>query len=399
MKNLLLAVYCLLFIAYSLSAQNLVSNPSFEDYNNCPSNQGQVNRLKYWFNPTLQTPDYFNFCYSGSSFTPVSVPSNFYGFQYARTGVAYAGFAAYAGIDLREYIETSLFDTLSKGKKYCVTFYISLADSMAYATDAIGIYFSKDSIFDSTYYNLPYIPQIENPVNNIIKDSINWILIAGEYIAGGGGKFITIGNFYNDANTKIDTLGGYMNPDYWQYAYYYIDDVSVTKMKEVEAGRDTAIKYGERVQLHASGDTPYVWSPAAGLSCTACAYPFASPTVTTTYYLTSPDSNSICTSIDSVTIYVIETPCKELFIPNAFSPNGDGQNDKLYVRGNCIKEFIFAIYDRWGEKIFETSDINEGWNGKYKGIDMNSAVFVYHATGEFLNGERFNKKWNITLLK
>ena len=95
--------------------------------------------------------------------------------------------------------------------------------------------------------------------------------------------------------------------------------------------------------------------------------------------------------------------CGEIFIPNIFSPNGDGQNDTLYVRSNCIKDFTFSIYNRWGEKVFETNDINEGWDGGSTKLtnhtDNNTEVFMYYLTGEYKNGDKFIKKGNITLIR
>ncbi len=87
------------------------------------------------------------------------------------------------------------------------------------------------------------------------------------------------------------------------------------------------------------------------------------------------------------------------FIPNIFSPNGDGENDILYVRGNEIATINFVIYNRWGEKVFETNDIKSGWDGTYKGNPFNTAVFVYSVKAIFENGEMIEKNGNITLVK
>src|SRR5207249_4521362 len=96
---------------------------------------------------------------------------------------------------------------------------------------------------------------------------------------------------------------------------------------------------------------------------------------TSTYIVKVTDASG-CFSTDSVTVFVNDVKCGDLFVPNAFSPNGDGQNDILFVRANCTKELSFTIYDRWGNKVFETSDVVTGWDGKYKGTAMNTAVFV-----------------------
>lgn len=105
--------------------QNLVKNPSFEDTISCPMYLGQISKAIPWFNATDNTPDYFNSCWEENGNSSVDVPSNFWGFQYARTGVAYAGFSPYYGCpECRDYIEGIMLDSLIAGKKYCVEFYV-----------------------------------------------------------------------------------------------------------------------------------------------------------------------------------------------------------------------------------------------------------------------------------
>lgn len=88
-----------------------------------------------------------------------------------------------------------------------------------------------------------------------------------------------------------------------------------------------------------------------------------------------------------------------VFVPNVFSPNSDGYNDVLRVRGKGIEKLQFIIFNRWGEKVFETTDLNAGWDGTYKGEPVNLAVFVYVLKGEFKNGKLIDEKGNITLMR
>jgi gliding motility-associated-like protein len=92
-------------------------------------------------------------------------------------------------------------------------------------------------------------------------------------------------------------------------------------------------------------------------------------------------------------------PVYEAYIPNIFSPNNDGNNDILFVHGENIKELTFSIYNRWGNKMFESNDIKVGWNGKYKGNDCETGVYVYMANITYSNGETFFKKGNVTLVR
>src|SRR5579872_1418911 len=110
----------------------------------------------------------------------------------------------------------------------------------------------------------------------------------------------------------------------------------------------TVMGIGQSTKLLATGGGTYSWSPAAGLSCTTCPDPLASPTQTTTCTVTIT-SDSGCVATDTVTI---EVNCGNVFVPDAFSPNADGQNDVLFVRGVCIKDIQFSVFDRWGNQVF-----------------------------------------------
>lgn len=171
--------------------------------------------------------------------------------------------------------------------------------------------------------------------------------------------------------------------------------------------RDTCIRYGQSVQLFATQASYYTWSPAMTLSCpagspTGCdpsiiPNPIASPTVNTTYVLTGYNSKK-CKYNDTLRVCVVQD-CGEMFVPNAFSPNLDGVNDVLYVRGKCLKNLTFMIFNRWGEKVFETSDQKLGWDGTFNGELLNTAVFVYRLEGTTFDGNPFSQKGNVTLIR
>ena len=154
---------------------------------------------------------------------------------------------------------------------------------------------------------------------------------------------------------------------------------------------------GTSATLTASGGAAYSWYPSNGLSCTNCANPVATPTTTTTYFVKVTDDNG-CEGIDSV-IVTVELTCGDIFVPNAFSPNNDGENDVLYVRSKCIKSMTFSVFDRWGEKVFETNDLSSGWDGKYKKELLSAGIFVYTLTVVLTNGSETRQKGNINLIK
>jgi gliding motility-associated-like protein len=172
--------------------------------------------------------------------------------------------------------------------------------------------------------------------------------------------------------------------------------VNVLPLPAINAGNDTTIYLGTFAQIAATGGVAHGWWPNLGLSCSNCLNPKAAPEKTTTYFLTVTGENG-CLSRDSVTV-MVDTDL-HIYIPNIFSPNGDGQNDVLYVEGKGIKKMQFYIYNRWGEKVFESTDLTKGWDGTYKGESLQPAVFVYMIDATLESGQKLVKKGDITLIK
>ena len=147
------------------------------------------------------------------------------------------------------------------------------------------------------------------------------------------------------------------------------------------------------------GSLSYVWTPADGtLSCNNCISPQANPTQTTTYNVLVTDEYG-CEATDNVTVAVKQE--NTLVIPNAFSPNGDLLNDVFHVLGTNITEFSMSIFDRWGQKVYETksSNINDGWNGLYpNGEAAEIGVYVYQLKVTFSNDKTEFSKGNVSLL-
>jgi len=170
----------------------------------------------------------------------------------------------------------------------------------------------------------------------------------------------------------------------------------------VDAGNNVTILKGETVQISAS--TPamgasYSWIPSTDLDCNNCLVPKANPTITTKYYLTLTDANG-CLATDSVIVSITEIICNDLFIPNSFSPNNDGNNDLFLVYGikSCIEQYHLQIFNRWGNLVFNSIDLNEGWDGKYKGKALDSDVFVYQLIYSE-NNQTKTAKGNISLIR
>lgn len=153
---------------------------------------------------------------------------------------------------------------------------------------------------------------------------------------------------------------------------------------------------------YSPGTVSWIWSPSAGLSCGNCPTPEASPKFNTTYQVYFSDDAG-CSNLASIQVTVI---CKNanLFVPNTFTPNGDGNNDIFYPRGKGLERVKFMrIFNRWGEVVFERSnfpvnDAASGWNGRFKGQQPKADVYVYQIEVFCDNGETIRLNGNIALV-
>jgi gliding motility-associated-like protein len=171
----------------------------------------------------------------------------------------------------------------------------------------------------------------------------------------------------------------------------------------IEVSPDTTIAPGGEAFLRASGGNNYRWSPERGLSCANCPSPTATPTISTIYEVTVTDSNG-CSSTDSVRVKVAEEG-DAVFIPNAFSPDGDGLHERFYVQGWGVAEVKkLYVYDRWGNRVYAGENIpantpSLGWDGRYRGVPAVAGVYVYRAELKLKDGQTVHRKGNLTLVR
>lgn len=216
-----------------MAQSNLVTNPSFEDIDSC---YGQASGLGFdvyswsgcvgWIDPTYGSSDLWcNNPVLGTE-TPPNITG--FGYQFPRTGNNMAGLfiTQSPSVTYREYIQNQLTMPLEAGKYYQIGFYVNSADTFNYSSD-IGVYFSNTAISQNTSYsNLPYVPQFKNPIHNFITDTVGWQKISGIYKATGGEKYITIGCFNDSSQITLSnndplTAGG---------VYLFIDDFELNEI-------------------------------------------------------------------------------------------------------------------------------------------------------------------------
>ncbi len=371
---------------------NLVQNPSFEQYDTCPNTTDQLHYAKHWWG--LST-EYYNACAAPPG---VSVPLNGAGFQYAHIGIAYAGFIVYSNYwinNYREAIKTKLNDSLITNKRYCTNFYISLANEDIQSNnyvllDSIGMLFTNDPVQDSVLPILSNGVRVQNNISNI--DTANWTQISNIFIAKGGEQYLTIGNFDNIINWPVGATG---------LIYIYIDDVSVCECSfQFSLGNDTTLCAGQSLILKPNmPNATYTWQDGSNDSTYKV-------TQAGTYWVSAyfPDYN--ITTYDTINIMykdcdTTEKIIPDIYIPNSFTPNGDGKNDVFNIKTVYeFSEFKLVIYNRWGDMIFESEDINKGWDGTYKVKPVPLGVYVYQLTATIKDtGEQRKITGRVTLVR
>jgi len=345
MKYLLYTFVFLITPMLYVGQNNLVMNPSFEEFNSpCSFMPGGIkNQISYnWSSPDALDPDYFHEC---NNLGLTGVPQNDVGYEFAKTGQAFAGFAAYyywptPSDYISEFAQGTLSQTLQKDTTYCISFWISHADSgwLYLNSRNIGIWFiDYKSGYPPTVTLIDSLPFIQNEVvfvadTFILDNDSGWTELKTTYKAKGVEKYFIIGAFTPKSLVELlSKENGTQYPDYKNTAYYYLDEVSIYRCNDT-------------LPPPIPKDTTY------------------------------------------------------LALPNAFSPNGDGENDVLRVLGSqYVQNIELRIYNRWGQQVFYTNQKEQGWDGTFKGQPAPLGVYAYTLQAILQNGEVIHKKGNVTL--
>lgn len=174
--------------------------------------------------------------------------------------------------------------------------------------------------------------------------------------------------------------------------------IIVNDIPTVNAEKDTIIEIGGTAELAATASSTgdFSWSPDDFLSCDNCQITSANPQESLTYTVYFIDDNG-CTAQDTVMVLVnFKTG---VGVPSAFSPNGDGYNDVLFVKGFGIEAMSFTVYNRYGEVVFYSTDQSIGWDGTFKEREENPGVFTWVLQYNFIDGKAGSKKGNTTLIR
>jgi gliding motility-associated-like protein len=418
----------------SMAQTNLVPNPSFEEYKKIPSSLTDFPDCKDW-RIVFLFPSYF------SDYSPLYLPptnticsantiQNAFGSQKPRTGNFYAGIilkSVYlnpppelAFIQFFNMIGCKLKKPLVKDHLYEFTLHYSLAENSAFISNQFSAYFS-DTLYDLTH-NFPsgsqngwdtrvnsVNPQINLPPNQFIsKDTIDWQRLNGCFISKGNEQYLTIGCFRDALKTNTMAItSDFVSPCNASklFIFTYIDDVSLYDRGfysgKVKVKPDTLLCKPVSYQLgvNEKDSSSYEWTPHEGLSCWNCPNPIASPSVTTTYRV----KKYFCENLSSDSVSIVYQTCKSKYnVPTIFTPNNDGVNDFWKIsfdEADYITSFNLLIYNRWGQQVFESKDINAKWMPQYSNSEkISSGTFFY--TAEFKNNNELTRiKGTIEVLK
>jgi len=227
----------------------------------------------------------------------------------------------------------------------------------------------------------------------------------------GGAHYTWVPTLFIDDTTSANVIS--TPPADINYTVYVVDtsgcrdtvNTSITVHTDavLDLGPDMTIYSGDTVQMNPTGNCMYFqWFPPMGLSQTNIANPYASPTVNTRYFVTGTTEHG-CVAIDSINVFVEMESA--LAVPNAFTPGTLGGNNILKViRKGKAELKSFRIYDRWGLMVFETKDINQGWDGTYNGKPQPLGTYVYiveaiAGSGTEAGGRKFYSQGNVTLIR
>lgn len=176
------------------------------------------------------------------------------------------------------------------------------------------------------------------------------------------------------------------------------NSITVNNNPTIDASQDTIIEIGQSAPLISNtiSSGSYVWSPDDQIDCMNCPITVASPEESVTYTVNFTDENG-CNASD--TVMVLVNFVQGIGVPTAFTPNGDGNNDVLFVKGYSIEAMSFSVYNRYGEEIFTSTDQNIGWDGTFKNREQNPGVFTWVLHYTLNDGKYGQQRGNSTLIR
>lgn len=318
----------LIIVGFAASGQNLLQNPSFDcNVLHCDPMQWADDYERYvcfWYCPTSGTSDIFSTKYPNKGCWSSMPYSGLWGYfprigsQVPHSGNGFAGIYTFYDAsrlyypNYREYLQTQLVSPLEPGAYYCFEVYVSLADSVGWASNNLGAYFHEQA-FKDYFYNdtLSYVPQVLE--RKVVYDSIGWVKISGAFQATAPFHYVTIGNFFADGQTLAvkQSRQRNLNATLNDFAYYFIDDVSLTKIELPERSviGSMEICRGSTTNITAGGNWEKIkWTTLSDTTKEVGNNKFlkVSPTVSTRYMVRRQVCNY--SVLDTIEVKVLPSP-------------------------------------------------------------------------------------------
>jgi gliding motility-associated-like protein len=316
----------------AVHANAQLNNTGFEQHSSLPMNMGQWQVVSGWGNAgsVISSPDYYH--YDGAE--AADIPETAMAIVDAYEGQGIMGLVA-CGKSLtntREYLSTQFAVPLQLGKQYVLSFKMTNGDRTATShaglgVDKLGILLGTSPAVQTGQEPILMTPQLqlEEVFYSREWESVNFLFVANEAYTS-----MTFGLFGNDDDKNI-VIGEGVDP---QFAYVFLDDFYI---QQVADDFDPNAQEPEKGEHETGGGS-------------------STPPVLTGDLL------------------------QDFFIPNTFTPNGDGDNDIFKPVGNLIKEWEFAIFTKWGERVFFTADEIRGWDGTHKTLNCENGSYVWQVT-------------------
>lgn len=445
--------------------QNLVPNPGFDVLTDCPTDKGQIILAEPWVSASNGTPDLYNECSNEPLMTVPNAGWYLHSYQVPKSGNGYAHISVYNNNNAAsgsngnsEYIEIQLLQPMQKGKQYYLEFYVS-PDFYAGYTDAIGMALSETFYFEplSAMEGLSLSPVIEHR-GTVINDTVGWTKISGCHIANGREQYAIIGNF----NTTDETIVEFESPTFPFVSFFYIEDVLIMPFDPLpdtlllcdgiaeelnvqfldatylwntgeadsvitisESGQYTVEAFMENCILR---DTVIVLDtretanfPTDTIICQSESLHLISPLPGECFWSEGSLGNEISVSESGNYSVSVTNECGEfvfstgvevencmcnVYVPNVFSPNGDGINDFLEVFVGCDFKYEmkrFGVFNRWGSQVYSaTRGEDVRWGGSFLGKPLQDGAYVWFLEYDVIrNGvsQRRFEKGDVAILK
>lgn len=379
--------------SFNIWGQNLIPNPSFEEYSELPTEFAQWSYCHDWISPEgaqipgiyYGTPDY----YHAQAFGPMNLPNSSNAQVYPLSGEAVVGlvsqFGTGAGANYREYLSCQLTSSLEIGAYYKVSFWITNGHDLIVfneTSNGMGVNLSTNQIYQPANDPIQLSPHFE------ITDqlwSTEWVEYSFYIYADSAYQFLTVGNFNDDndiTTTQVQSQGS-------AGTYYYLDNFELTGVEE----KTVTICRGKAVELEAPTSSSYSWYSKGNANDVLSSESalLVSPDSTKTYFFIS----------DEVVLEyrVVVEECVELIMPNVFTPNNDLTNDVLSpVSMKNIASVNLKVYNRWGVQVYSGDISQQGWDGLSEGSKCTDGIYFWVADYVGVFGGQYSSKGLVHLI-